>query len=130
MGKDVFERTRNLGLENENYRDTVHLPPINDLVQLKHNVYIHQIGAEVLQTQIDDKVEAELARLALQKKLTKVGKLLRKKIKVSDIEDGGVSISIDQEWDTSTWSDELVEAGCEALILIFYEADGKSTTER
>eukprot|EP00981_Chlorochromonas_danica_P002856 scaffold564_cov172-Ochromonas_danica.AAC.1 len=64
------------------------------------------------------------------KKSSKVGTLLRKKVKVTDFADDGVAISIEQDWDTSSWNDNLVEAGCEALIYVFYDLYEVSSLER
>lgn len=131
LGDNVSTRTTSLGHESNHYRKCVNLPPVNKDVQDRHNHYIHELGKESLRTQFDEEKIIELEKAALLKKTTKVAKILKRKIKVTDLEDGGISVSIDQEWDTSTWSEELIQAGCDALILIFYDisADG-STTER
>lgn len=75
----------------------------------------------MLKTKLSDEKERQLAQEAVEKKKRKVASILRKKVKVTDFEDGGLSIAIDQEWDTSTWSDDLIAVGCEALILIFHD---------
>jgi hypothetical protein len=46
-------------------------------------------------------------------------KIIRKKVRVSEMDGGGLSVQIDQEWDTSFWSVEMIDAGCEALTLLF-----------
>lgn len=129
-GDEVAERTQFLGHDSSQYRINVNLPPVHRDLQNKHNVFIHELGADVLRAKLDEEKQMEMEREALLKKQTKVTKLLRRKIKVTDLEDGGVSISMDQEWDTSTWNEELIQAGCEALILIFYDANGTSSVER
>ncbi len=75
----------------------------------------------MLKAQLSDEKERQLAQEAVEKKKRKVATILRKKVKVTDFEDGGLSVAIDQEWDTSTWSDDLIAVGCEALILIFHD---------
>lgn len=127
---DVTNRTQFLGHDSHQYRKAVNLPPVYKEIQNKHNIFIHQLGADVLKARLDEGKQLQMEREALQKKQQKVTKLLRRKIRVVDLEDGGVSISIDQEWDTSTWNEELIQAGCEALILIFYDSSGTSSDER
>ena len=39
------------------------------------------------------------------------------------MDQGGLSVQIDQEWDTSFWSSEMIDAGCEALTLLFCSVD-------
>mmetsp|Transcript_21334 Transcript_21334/g.29551 ORF Transcript_21334/g.29551 Transcript_21334/m.29551 type:complete len:1492 (-) Transcript_21334:71-4546(-) len=120
LGKDTVSRTKNLGNDMGEFRHLAHLPKVGEDAQEKFNRFIHGLGADVLKSQLSEDKERQLAEEAILKKRNKVAKLLRKKVRVDDFEDGGLSISIDQEWDTSTWSEELIEAGCEALILIFY----------
>lgn len=127
---DVTNRTQFLGHDSHQYRKNVNFPPVHKEIQNKHNIFIHQLGADVLKARLDEEKQLQIEREALQKKQQKVTKLLRRKIRVTDLEDGGVSISMDQEWDTSTWSEELIQAGCEALILIFYDSSGSSSDER
>ena len=129
-GDETTQRTQYLGHDSHEYRKAVHIPPVNRDVQNRHNIFIHELGADVLKARLDEEKQMEMEREALRKKQTKVTKLLRRKIKVTDLEDGGVSITMDQEWDTSTWNDELIQAGCEALILIFYDSSGSSSDER
>lgn len=69
------------------------------------NRFIHGLGADVLKTQLSDEKEREIAAEALLRKKNKIASILRKKVKVTDFEDGGLSVAIDQEWDTSTWLD-------------------------
>ena len=126
LGPNTEKRTVKLGQENTLYRERAHLPAVNIERQTKFNVYIHDIGAELLKSNLTEEKENSLVRESLIKKQGKVAKLLRKKIKVTDFEDGGLSVSIDQEWDTSTWSEELIHAGCEALIMIFYGIDNEN----
>jgi hypothetical protein len=127
---EVTSRTQILGHGSHEYRKSVNLPSVNRDIQNKHNIFIHELGADVLKARLDEAKQVEMEKAALEKKRTKVAKLLRRKIRVTDLEDGGVSITMDQEWDTSTWSEELIQAGCEALILIFYDSSGTSSDER
>jgi hypothetical protein len=129
-GLTVSDRTQNLGHDSLNYRKAVKIPKVDGYLQQMHNLYMHELGKESLKAQLDDDKLIELEKAALLKKTTKIAKILKRKIKVTDLEDGGVSITIDQEWDTSTWSEELIQAGCDALILIFYDTSDGVTSER
>jgi putative endonuclease len=75
-------------------------------------------------------IQSALRREKQLKKQTKVGQLLRRRVKVTDFADGGVSISIEQDWDTSSWNDSLIEAGCEALLMVFQDLSEISSEER
>jgi len=130
LGSTVSDRTQNLGHGSLNYRKAIKIPQVDGYIQEMHNLYMHELGKESLKAQLDDDKLIELEKAALLKKTTKVAKILKRKIKVTDLEDGGVSITIDQEWDTSTWSEELIQAGCDALILIFYDTSDGVTSER
>ena len=130
LGRDAGERTHRLGHESHAYRQSVNLPQANRFQQEQFNKFIHELGADSLRTQMDIQKEIEQEQERLAKKKQRVAKILRRKIKVTDLDDGGVTVSIDQEWDTSTWNDDLVKAGCEALIYIFFDSSGESSEER
>lgn len=130
LGDDTIKRVEFTAQSATEYRRNAHLPAVDSEIQALHNQYIHELGADFLRAKLAYNKEKELEKEKLIRKQAKVGKVLRRKIKVSDLEDGGVAITIDQEWDTSTWSKEQIEAGCEALVMVFYEDEKKTSLER
>jgi hypothetical protein len=130
LGNTTGDRIARLGGDVIEYRQLLGLPSVNPETQAIHNAYIHDIGGTLLRSKVDEDAEEVAAAERLRKKQTKLALILKKKIKVTDFEDGGLSVSIDQEWDTSTWSEELIRAGTESLILIFYQANGSATADR
>lgn len=102
-GNDIQERTTKTAISVKEYRTNANLPLINN-DQVFHNKIIHNIGKQVMQMRISEKKQKELDAIENKIKSVKVGKLLRKKIAVDDLDDGGLSVSLDQDWDTSSWS--------------------------
>lgn len=125
QGDSLVKRTSNIARDVQYYRDTINLK-INEETQSQHNKYIHQTGAEMLKIQTSE-VQKTPQELALEKKLRGKPKLQRRDIKVAEMDDGGHSITIDLEWDTSTWGDTELQAGVDALIGVF---ESQSTQEK
>lgn len=119
-----------VGSDSRSYRDLARLPPVVAENQKRHNVYVRQLGIDVLETMLSEAKANQLERERALKKQSKVGTLLRKRVKVTDFADGGIAIAIEQDWDTSTWNDNLVEAGCEALLYVFYDLHEVSSLEK
>lgn len=104
LGKDAGDRVRSLGANVRDFRDSLGLPPSTGTERQEiFNAYMHDIGATMLRSKVDEDQEDKDAVERLKRKEFKLAQILRKKVKVTDFEDGGLSISIDQEWDTSTW---------------------------
>lgn len=98
----------------------------NDIIPEKLQyltAHMREIGRDMLKLRLDEKAEMEKEHLEIVKQSARAGKLLRRKIKVTDMVDGGASVTMDQEWDTSGWSTDMIEAGCSAIILLFQEID-------
>lgn len=111
LGATTVDRTVKIANVIKDYQTTAKIIP-NIEGQQRHNKYIHEIGADALKMQHPKPKPAA--------KSNKSNKLFRKAIKVAEMDDGGMSISLDLEWDTSTWGSEEIEAGCEALISVFH----------
>lgn len=121
---------QNIGVDAHNYRELANLPSVVKEHQQRHNAYVQQLGIDVLSSMMSEAKEFEIERAKALQKQSKVGTLLRKRVKVTDFADGGIAISIEQDWDTSTWNDNLVEAGCEGLLLVFYDLNEISSLDR
>lgn len=130
MGETVIQRTQSRAVNAREFRLSAHLPPVDSEIQSKFNEYIHKLGAQALQLQLSNEKELEIERNKHKNKSMEVGRLLRRKIKVRELEEGMLSIVMDQEWDTSGWSQDMIIAGCEALILIFYDPDSSASLDR
>lgn len=91
-----------------------------------HTEHLREIGRDMLKLRVDEKADMEKEQAEIREQQAAVGKLLRRRIKVSDMQDGGASISMDQEWDTSGWSTEMIEGGCQAILLLFQETGANS----
>lgn len=98
--------------------------------QHEHNLYIHKLGMQLLQMKLRDTEDTKADKEALKKRHSRVARLLRKKIKVLDLEDGGLSVSLDQDWDTTSWTKDMIEAACEALVTIFMTPDYSADPDR
>jgi hypothetical protein len=83
--------------------------------------YIHKTGMELLQLKPGTSQEDIDAQQQQARRNLRLAKLLQKRIRVSDMADGGMNIAIDVEWDTSMWSREELESGCDALISIIMD---------
>lgn len=131
MGADPQQRTERLGRDSQHYRDLVHLPPSDNFRKTHHENFIHTLGADVLKSIFSDEYEErERQKKFMVKKEVAAVSVIRKRIKVDDFDDGGLSVAIEQDWDTSGWNETLIHAGMEALICIFYNLHGEATIPR
>ncbi len=109
-GDNVIDRTRKVAQVVREYRDTIGLN-INQETQNSHNSYIHETGASMLKIQLPE--------VKVKRSNSKIQKIMKRAVKVSEMDDGGLTIALDLEWDTSSWGNDEIEAGCEALLSIF-----------
>ena len=130
LGANTGDRTNNLGADVIQFRKNVGLPQSVGEKQELFNKYMHDIGSTLLRSKVDEDAEEKEAQDRLKRKQKQLATLLKKKVKVTDFDDGGLSIAIDREWDTSTWGDELVIAGVDALLLLFQIDDGSSKARK
>lgn len=66
-GDEVAEKTQFIGHDSSEYRKSVNLPPVDRDLQNKHNVFIHDLGADVLRSMLDEEKQQEMEREALLK---------------------------------------------------------------
>lgn len=119
LGVDATERTQRLGKSIKEFREFAGLGQREFDKQWSR--YLSDTGAQVMQTRISKAKEEEAELLALKKRQKKLGLILRKKISILELDGGDLSVIVDREWDTADWSNEMIEAGCEALQSIFYD---------
>ena len=118
-GKDTLERVAAIGASARFFRDLGGYTNPNPEQQEFFNRVLHQLGKNLMEQRISETRELEEQQLELKRKKLKFGRIMRKNVEVFEDEDGGVSIALDRNWDTSNWSNEMIEAGCEFIILMF-----------
>lgn len=133
MGKSITHRLSNIGRASFDYQAQFIEPgeqskkiARNDK-QMVLDHYFSNTGREMLEMQavIDDE-EKEVE--AMRKKAKSATKLIRKKIKVADMDhENKDSLAIDREWDTSNWSDEMITAGLDYLLYVFVDPKVKDS---
>lgn len=132
LGSDSASRTAKVGHDAMEFRTMVNIKGPTEYQRTMHESFIHSLGADVLRTMFSDEYlaqEKQRKSLMQQRQVTAVKKL-RRRIRVDDFEDGGLSVAIEQDWDTSGWNEELIHAGMEALIYIFYNYHNEATIPR
>lgn len=130
LGANVEQRVKLLGRDSLKYKKDVKYASGDKVQEQRFIDYMHQTGAELLQLRLSDKKQLELERSEFRSKSHQAALLIRKKVKVQELEDGMLSVVMDQEWDTSGWSDEMIEAGCDALSQIFFDPDSNAGQEK
>lgn len=133
QGSNIIERTRLMVQNAREMRISGNLPPAEPEVLEKFANYVHKTGIEMLKLQsIENRSEEEIyknqvrtpsrlrstnehSKLQAAEAFRRLGKL----IKVDDLEIDGFAVIIDTEWNTKYWTDEMVEAACYALVMIF-----------
>ena len=119
IGRDFvdFETEKNLA---KNLGVLVDPDPLLQESKDIKNRYFSQIGRNMLEMQLYEEQENKEAAEWL-KKAAQANKLLRRKVKVSETEEGGSNLNIDQDWDTSSWQDEQICAGMDFLFYVFVD---------
>jgi len=129
LGKDAEARTSRVGRDHMDLDYTLSLkndaPPPTDFSRpddkkKKFFHYFHSTGKEMLEIQLDKEREEEEKQNAIIR-AAHAHQLLRRHIKVSENEERAGSVRIDTDWNTTAWTDEMIEAGCEVLFGIFSE---------
>ena len=118
VGRDAVdqrtERLLEMAKDGETPKDAPGLVEARQLSQL----YFHQSGKAMMQMQLEEE-EQQQQGAAMGKKASAAVKLLRRRIKVADNEEGDASqLSIDKDWDTSPWKQPDIEAGMDYLLYV------------
>lgn len=121
LGVDVLERTSNVGASARLFREIGGLSYPDELHQKNWNRYISVTGAQMMQMRMSKQKEEEAAAVARRQKVLKLGHVLRNRVQVFETKDGNISIQLDRDWDTSDWSTEMLDAGLQCLLQIFFE---------
>ena len=118
LGDSVDKRLHKIASDSKAYRDRAGVVK-NQQSQALHDRYIHKTGMEMLELLPGETKEQAEAAAALARKNARIGKVLKRRVRVTEMKDGGMAIAIDLEWDTTTWSTEEIQVGCDALVLSF-----------
>ena len=85
------------------------------------------MGAQFLKIQRNEAPPPKpVAPLGTSKRLPRIA---RKKVTVAEVEKSGKMIAMDLEWDTTSWSKEEIESGCETLVAVFQAQNASEAYE-
>ncbi len=127
LGKSITHRLSKIGRDNFDYqasfiRDGEEPPDLGrtDAQKVK-DYYFQQTGREALEMQAV--IEEEEKQVKIMEKRANVGRaLIRRKVKVANMDnDNDDSLKIDKEWNTSSWTDEMITAGMDYLFYVFVD---------
>lgn len=116
----VLDRTSSTGRRAMKFREE---HPSFSSKNTKNYEYIHRLGADALRVQLN---ESE----SLEKKGTSqkhgASRLVPKRVRVDDDDEESIvanksELSLDQDWSTVSWNDEMVASACETLYAKFQE---------
>ena len=100
---DTLSRVHHLGADTHRWRESIGYPAAHGDNDKKFHEYIHRTGGQVLQTQYvepvkntNNNVEENKDAIDIKLRNKRAGKILRRKIKVEDVEDGLVEILMDK----------------------------------
>jgi hypothetical protein len=123
LGSNPQDRTCATGKSALNYREHI-LKTNQGTNKNEHEDYIHRLGSHALQIQTHEEITLESSR-----KIGNKERLIPRRIHVDDDdeEDGvlksnkSIALSLDQDWSTISWNDEMVASACETLFEKFQE---------
>lgn len=131
MGVSRLHRVSNKGRAEIDYQaslirnDDPNMPemkekPISDKKKVLFH-YFSKLGADVLSMQLVEEEEKQREFAKMKKNAKKATSILRRRVKVADADEDDEALRIDQEWDTSNWKNEQIEAGLDYLFYIFVD---------
>lgn len=120
LGKNVISRVTATGRSTMDYLEDLNMSQSEDKKR-EFTGYMHKFGKDAMQLQKYDSSADDARRAVLLKQMARAGRILRKHVRVSENEAGQSSVEIDKDWNTSSWSAEMIEAGMDALFYIFLD---------
>ena len=120
LGRNIIERVTSVGRDTMSYLDGLGMTVGVDR-QRRFQAYMATTGRELLEMQLVDTGEEDRKREAMLKQMMRAGRVLRGHVKVSENEAGQKSVAIDKEWNTGSWTPEMIEAGMDCLFYVFLE---------
>ena len=130
LEKDTITRVHHLGADARAWREFASQKPSGGHETEVFNKYIHMTGRQIMQTQMEEEEEDKVADEDIHVRKKRAGRIVRKRVKASDMEDGLVEVLIDREWDTTGWNEDEINAGVEYLVLIFEQNNDDATPEK
>ena len=127
QGKTVVERTAAIAEDIRDFHALRKSSPMTSESIFSHSQYIHEMGTQMLKIQQvnNDSPKAQEVNSGSKFK----HRLYRKRITVDEVEKTGKMIAMDLDWDTTSWTQEEIEAGCETLIMVFQKGDSNDAYE-
>ena len=125
LGKNVIERSTQVGRDTMDYLESINMSQSEDKKR-QFTGYMHNTGRQLMELQVYDTGQEDARRALLLKQLARAGRILRKVVKVSENEAGQSSVDIDKDWNTSSWTQEMIEAGIDTLIYVFLDDENPS----
>ena len=121
QGKDTVQRMRTIGKTSLSWRaGTEGVTPRNEESMAQFTNYVHKTGGQILQMRVaKGATDGEEDQKVFRDRKSKLNRIIRRKIKADEMDDNLVGIVMDKEWDTSMWTNQEIQAGCEALMMIF-----------
>ena len=120
LGKNIIERVTAVGRGTMSYLDGLGMTVGVDR-QHQFQAYMATTGRELLEMQLVDTGDEDRKREAILKQMMRAGRVLRGHVKVSENEAGQKSVAIDKEWNTGSWTPEMIEAGMDCLFYVFLD---------
>lgn len=129
LGETTTERVVTMGGDIKNWREsadgrTLEVTDEDRMNTLRFGEYVSRLGADMLQmvSSIEEDEDPKKARLAAKEKaIESKTRLKRRNVRVAGIDESVASTKMDEEWDTSAWSDEMVTDACNILFDVFYD---------
>lgn len=128
LGLGTIDRVKNMGNDIRDWRERAKMSTTleDTLMNQRFGAYVSGLGKDMLQmvSSIDEDENVIQARINAKKKAVEAKqRLKRRSVKVADMEEGDEASKMDEEWDTSAWSDEMVEDGVAVLFDVFYDPE-------
>eukprot|EP01041_Mallomonas_annulata_P002171 gene2171-4222_t len=127
LGEDVVDRTQGLITGLRSMELFKHGNLFKPDVLYEHGTYMHEMGADMLKIQ-----RASTKKTSVTNTLStnpRMKRLPRARVTVANTEKMEKQIAIDLEWDTTSWSKEEIESGCETLVAIFQNSNSTEAYE-
>ena len=127
LGNNTVERVVTMGNDIRDWRaraSGMEVTAADVLLNRRFGDYVSRLGKDVLQmvsSVVEDEDVVVARREAKKKAIEAKMRLQRKDVKVASMESGAESSKMDEEWDTSAWSDEMVEDSVSVLFEVFYD---------
>lgn len=123
LGESTVDRIKNVADDISAYNKVRNVENVDRERLYDHSIYIHTMGAQMMQIQRSVSNAKKQNIDPVSESTKKIPRIPRKRITVAETEKNSKMIAMDLEWDTSSWSQEEIESGCDTLIAIFMKSE-------